>query len=57
MNAYAGGTSRAERVRHVPPQPNDIPNAGREAEFMPTGFSIADNAMEVFLILNIGSIP
>ena len=33
MNAYAGGTNRAERSALMPPQPNDILTPEGEAEF------------------------
>ena len=55
MNAYAGGTNRAERSALMPPQPNDILTPEGEPNFMPTGFSHCwQRQWKVFLILNIG---
>ena len=55
MNAYAGGTNRAERSALMPPQPNDILTPEGEAEFYANRiFPLLTTPWKVFLILNIG---
>lgn len=55
MNAYAGGTSRAERSALMPPQPNDILTPEGEAEFYANRiFPLLTTPWKVFLILNFG---
>lgn len=55
MNAYAGGTNRAERSALMQPQPNDILTPEGEAEFYANRiFPLLTTPWKVFLILNIG---